>query len=322
VTSLVIKPTELQVGTVSDRRVRTIGVDANGHYAVLATAPQTHPTFGGFYLSQIQDQDPAVLLRGLAVTIDFPTRQVGYIVAEDGPGPNVMWMAYQVGDWGHVEVINGKVYDYRPCTPGGASAVTPLSIIINRQPAPAPAPTPTLVVPTKAPPASSALAAQVRNDPVLIKPSDPRSLFLGDHFADVLGIVRRHLGAGALVRELLLQTGYAQLLVVRHGWETAASVTYAGKFALDSATSTHTGPLASFSLAAIALNSLAVITRRIAANAHVPATRLYTMSIEPQPVGPPLMWTLTATNLESFRTTGPGAPIDQFGPHVSFREYR
>jgi hypothetical protein len=66
VTSLVIKPTELQVGTVSDRRVRTIGVDADGQYAVLATAPQTHPTFGGFYLSEIQDQDPAVLLRGLA----------------------------------------------------------------------------------------------------------------------------------------------------------------------------------------------------------------------------------------------------------------
>jgi hypothetical protein len=111
---------------------------------------------------------------------------------------------------------------------------------------------------------------------------------------------------------LQLQPGYAFLLIVRHGQQVAATVSYDDYFTVDTAAASHTAPLPGFYLSQLDPDGLSILTRRIAKDAHVPASQLYSLTIDPDP----FQWRLSSIHLESFQASSPRAPILEMGHGV------
>lgn len=105
--------------------------------------------------------------------------------------------------------------------------------------------------------------------PASIKPTDPRSLFVGPNFEHVLALVRRHVGARADVETMEVFPGQLELTVRTSSAEVSVIARADGEY-LSSSDSNASGSTQVFSLSQIHADVPTALVRRIAAHAHVP----------------------------------------------------
>jgi hypothetical protein len=115
-------------------------------------------------------------------------------------------------------------------------------------------------------------------DPSAVKPTDPRSLFIGSNFSHTLTLARRRLGNNAQVERLEVFPGQVVMTVVKNDNEVNVIARVNGDYL-----STAGGPVSSgaqaFTLSQVHTNVPRTLARRLAAHGQVPVSKLNFMQV-------------------------------------------
>ena len=146
--------------------------------------------------------------------------------------------------------------------------------------------------------------------------ADSNSLFHTKSFGKALGIVRRHVGAGATFDSLVIYPGYASMTQVKGTREADVYVAANGRFDLTN-TGSHIGSDPLFTLAHVRADVPARIAQRINALAHTPLSQLHYMVYEADPVTHRARWliyTVQGNPVTYFEISGPHGRLFKLGP--------
>ena len=108
-------------------------------------------------------------------------------------------------------------------------------------------------------------------DPSAVKAADPRSLFVGENFAKVLVLVRRHLGAQADIESLEVFPAQLEATVRQPSAEVSVIARIDGEY-LSSSDSNVSGSTQAFRLSQIHADVPPSLVRRISRHGRVPVS--------------------------------------------------
>lgn len=114
--------------------------------------------------------------------------------------------------------------------------------------------------------------------PDSVKPTDPRSMFVGANFARALAHVRSHVGPHADVISVEVFPGQVETTVEQQNAEVSAIARADGEY-LSSSDSNGGGSTQVFSLSQVSANVPSSLARRLAAHGHVPVADLHFMQV-------------------------------------------
>ncbi len=147
--------------------------------------------------------------------------------------------------------------------------------------------------------------------PDSVKPSDPRSLFVGANFARALGLVRSHVGRNADVKMVEVFPGQLEMTVETSGSELSIIARVDGEYLSSSDSNGSSGQV--FTMSQVSANVPPALARRIAAHGHVPVSALNFMQVRIDEINHVFHWYvyLKQDNVYFQADTARG-PIQQF----------
>jgi hypothetical protein len=146
-----------------------------------------------------------------------------------------------------------------------------------------------------------------------VKPTDPRSLFIGSNFRRILLIAQHHLGPRANIEMTRIAPGAIQMTVVKGSKQSLIMVDIKGDYS-----STDDGPLVGsaqvYYLAQLGAHVPSVLAHRLATLAHQPTSSINYMLVQPDPAAQEFFWRVYTTKQGVyFQAAGATSPIQERG---------
>jgi hypothetical protein len=152
-------------------------------------------------------------------------------------------------------------------------------------------------------------------DPSSVKPTDPRSLFVGSNFRKALAVAAHHIGTRANIETTRVAPGDLQMTTVGKNDEQH-TVTVDADGTYRSADAGLLGGSAQvYYLSQLGGNVPATLARRIAAGAHVPVSDLGYMLVHTDPGTQEFFWRVYPTRPSGiyFQALNANGPIKELG---------
>ena len=146
-----------------------------------------------------------------------------------------------------------------------------------------------------------------------VKPTDPRSLFVGSNFRRILLIAQRHMGPRANIEMTRIAPGAVQMTVVKGRKQSLIMIDIKGDYS-----STDDGPLIGsaqvYYLAQLGAHVPSALAHRLATLAHQPTSSINYILVQPDPAAQEFFWRIYTTKPGVyFQAAGANSPIQELG---------